>query len=237
MRRLLRFAARLYPHRWRQRYGAEFEALLDDLNPGWRDILDVVRGGMMVRFKESARAGSVFTFAFIGAAAMICVAFWLPAQYTSTGLIQPRAERQRIPEIVQGVMSRKELASLIQRLDLYAAERRNTPLEKVIDNMRRKIEFRPDNGNVTVTFTYSEPKAAQMVTQDFISKFIEKYRAGMTVQEIRDSPTGMLKPAALPKPVPPKPFLAAGIGLSGGGLLGLAFVQIRRRITKVQTSD
>jgi hypothetical protein len=34
MRRLLRLAAWLYPPAWRDRYGAEFEALLDDAGPG-----------------------------------------------------------------------------------------------------------------------------------------------------------------------------------------------------------
>jgi hypothetical protein len=42
---------RLYPRRWRQRYGAEFEQLLADLTdsgrrPGWRVALDVARGAL-----------------------------------------------------------------------------------------------------------------------------------------------------------------------------------------------
>lgn len=42
---------RLYPRRWRQRYGAEFEQLLADLTDsggraGWRVALDVARGAL-----------------------------------------------------------------------------------------------------------------------------------------------------------------------------------------------
>ena len=49
MRRLAEWAARLYPEPWRRRYGAELEALLDDLDPGWRDVASLVRGGMVMR--------------------------------------------------------------------------------------------------------------------------------------------------------------------------------------------
>ena len=45
MNRLCRLAVRLYPSWWRQRYETEFEALLDEMKPGWRDILNV--GGIV----------------------------------------------------------------------------------------------------------------------------------------------------------------------------------------------
>jgi hypothetical protein len=41
MRRLTRWAAKLYPRAWRHRYGAEFDALLEDISPSWRDACDV----------------------------------------------------------------------------------------------------------------------------------------------------------------------------------------------------
>jgi hypothetical protein len=43
MRTLLRWAARCYPKAWRERYGAEFEALLEDMSPSLRDVVDVLR--------------------------------------------------------------------------------------------------------------------------------------------------------------------------------------------------
>lgn len=36
------FLVRLYPKQWRDRYGAEFRALLDDHPPGLRDALDII---------------------------------------------------------------------------------------------------------------------------------------------------------------------------------------------------
>jgi hypothetical protein len=44
MRRWIGLAAGLYPAEWRGRYGAEFDALLDDAGLQWRDLADVIRG-------------------------------------------------------------------------------------------------------------------------------------------------------------------------------------------------
>lgn len=41
MKRIMKFLARLYPSTWRTRYGAEYEALLDDATPRPRDAFDV----------------------------------------------------------------------------------------------------------------------------------------------------------------------------------------------------
>jgi Gram-negative bacterial TonB protein C-terminal len=42
MRTLIRWAARLYPATWRNRYAAEFDALLDDISPSLGDLCDVL---------------------------------------------------------------------------------------------------------------------------------------------------------------------------------------------------
>jgi len=47
---------RLYPRRWRERYGAEFEALLEDSRHGAGQVIDVVRGALDARARE-ARGG------------------------------------------------------------------------------------------------------------------------------------------------------------------------------------
>ena len=51
-RRLVRWATRLYPRWWRKRYGAELDALLDDLDLRWHDIGSIVRGGMLMRLTQ-----------------------------------------------------------------------------------------------------------------------------------------------------------------------------------------
>jgi Gram-negative bacterial TonB protein C-terminal len=49
MRTLIRWAARLYPEAWRNRYAAEFDALLDDISPSLGDLCDVLGDVLRVR--------------------------------------------------------------------------------------------------------------------------------------------------------------------------------------------
>jgi hypothetical protein len=53
MRILIRWAARLYPARWRNRYAAEFDALLDDISPSLGDVFDVIVDVFRVRVTTS----------------------------------------------------------------------------------------------------------------------------------------------------------------------------------------
>lgn len=56
MRTLLRWAARLYPARWRNQYAAEFDSLLDDISPSFSDLCDVLRDVLLVRMTNSMDA-------------------------------------------------------------------------------------------------------------------------------------------------------------------------------------
>jgi hypothetical protein len=51
MRILTWLAARLYPAWWRRRYGAEYDALLEEIRPGWRDLLSVLTGALMMQMR------------------------------------------------------------------------------------------------------------------------------------------------------------------------------------------
>lgn len=53
MRTLIRWAARLYPATWRNRYAAEFDALLDDISPSLGDLCDVLGDVLRVRATTS----------------------------------------------------------------------------------------------------------------------------------------------------------------------------------------
>jgi TonB family protein len=49
MRRLIRWAAKLYPAAWRDRYDVEFEALLNEVGPSWQVLRNVVGGALTTR--------------------------------------------------------------------------------------------------------------------------------------------------------------------------------------------
>jgi len=51
MKRLARLVARLYPRRWRARYGPEFDALLEDANLTLLDVFGVVRSALEMRME------------------------------------------------------------------------------------------------------------------------------------------------------------------------------------------
>jgi len=53
MRTLIRWAARLYPPAWRNRYAAEFDALLDHISPSFGDVCDVLGDVLRVRATTS----------------------------------------------------------------------------------------------------------------------------------------------------------------------------------------
>ena len=86
MKRSIQLAANLYPHPWRERYSVEFDALLEDINPGWREFADILRGALTMQMTNAttylklagglAVAGAIVAIAGIrpGAIALAAVA-------------------------------------------------------------------------------------------------------------------------------------------------------------------
>jgi hypothetical protein len=58
MKRLIRLAAKLYPRNWRDRYGEEFAALLDDIHPAGRVAFDVLTGATLMQIRRFRRAAT-----------------------------------------------------------------------------------------------------------------------------------------------------------------------------------
>lgn len=52
MKRLIRLAARMYPKPWRDRYGDELEALLDDIGGGGRVAFNVLAGAILMQVRS-----------------------------------------------------------------------------------------------------------------------------------------------------------------------------------------
>jgi len=70
MKRLVRLVARLYPRSWRERYGAEFEALLDDafmdkLMADGRSVIDVFAGAVIMQVQRWKSFGPVVLIATV----------------------------------------------------------------------------------------------------------------------------------------------------------------------------
>src|SRR5258708_4679717 len=88
MRRLIGLAAYLYPAEWRRRYGAEFQCLLDDAPPTWRDLLDVVRAGLKLRLAGVSYVRSAIAWALIAFFFSAFVRGRMAEQYVATTVLQ-----------------------------------------------------------------------------------------------------------------------------------------------------
>src|SRR5580692_8023162 len=89
MRRWLRLAAGLYPWSWRERYGAEFQALLEDVNPDWREFTDVLRGALTMQMTNATTyLKLVGGLAVAGAVVATAVSFSFPRIYQSTAVMR-----------------------------------------------------------------------------------------------------------------------------------------------------
>ena len=235
MKTLLRCAAALYPSNWRARYGAELDALIEDAGGGWREFVDVCKGAI----KMQIVTGGVWRFAGVcGLAGLLIagVAAWrTPGQYQSVAVLRmapaPAEERlEKLTRAEQTILSRRSLATVIQKYKLYQEERKHTPLEDVVQNLRnRRIQIRmlgtpnsqAPSGAFAISFNGEDPRQAQAVTGELTAQFVDA---------LKDSaPLEVLDPASLPQSAfsPNRPaWLAAGLLL--GIVSGLVLLGIRR---------
>ena len=85
MNRLMRLAVAFYPAHWRARYGDEFEALLEDIHPGWLDFWNVVIGGFAMRLTS---IGPIpVALAAVGVLGGIAFSLQVPELYRSSATV------------------------------------------------------------------------------------------------------------------------------------------------------
>jgi hypothetical protein len=83
MKSFIRFAAKLYPRAWRERYGAEFEALLDDTGTDARIAFNVLVEAIGMRVQSWKRIAPAV---LLGTAALSLATCWAGQKpYTSPG--------------------------------------------------------------------------------------------------------------------------------------------------------
>jgi hypothetical protein len=159
MKRILKLLARLYPNEWRRRYGAEYEALLDEGTPRVRDAVDVFWGAFMMQITSWSSLRIVLVCALVGGLAAVAISFRTPVLYTSevvvlqftpkipspAGGLAMTAESQRphMPELAQRTFDQTLLEFIIRKYNLYPIERAKMPIADVVEKMRSAILIRP----------------------------------------------------------------------------------------------
>ena len=85
----MRLAAKLYPRAWRERYSDEFDALLEDYRPSWRELGDVMRGALKMQIKMSRVYLTIVAAAAVAGAIVAGAAvFTAPRTYVSSAVAQ-----------------------------------------------------------------------------------------------------------------------------------------------------
>jgi len=202
MNKWVRLVARLYPASWRQRYGTEFNALLDDSHSGWRDVADVFLGAVKMQMSMWSYRNVAVACGLAGLILAAGLAFWLPNLYVSRAMLHLNLEarnenssktplqdadawKEKIRQISAEAFSRRSLASIIQRpdLDLYKKDRTRKPLEDVIEQMKEKdikidlFRINSSATNFVVSFTYPDPVIAQKTVAALITKLVDSNQA------------------------------------------------------------
>jgi hypothetical protein len=208
MKRLLLFAARLYPFAWRRRYGNEFEALLEDVSPGWREVLDVFAGALTMQIKA---VGALPVFgAVTGALAGMVIAMSTPQLFASSAtflLASPTAANR-------GAAVAKDVEAALQGVV------GDSTAMKQATSVHLEGE-----GATTLVLSYqsADPQEAKRVADSLAAAIAE--HGGTTTFKLLEAPSLATNPVSDDRGI-----LAAsggGVGLLAGAIIRL--VRARRR--------
>jgi capsular polysaccharide biosynthesis protein len=226
----------LYPAAWRERYGDEFSALLEDVKPGWRALFDVLRGALKMRLTSVATYWKLGAgFAIAGLLAATIASFLIPKEYVSTAVLR-MTDLRDLAKLQERALSRTSLAQIIQSpgLELYPEERKTQPLEDVIATMRARhiqIQLMRNGENaeaITIAFRYPDREKARKVVGMLIGKLAEGAESKQGYQNLE-----VVNPPSLPlfAEKGKRPEMLLG-GLLAGFVIGLVcavFVRHPRR--------
>lgn len=141
--RLIQFAASLYPAWWRARYGPEFAALLEDVNPGARTFVNILKGALLMQFNRLDLARAAAACLLVGVIAAGAALFATPRHFASSLSIEVQATddaawpETAAPEALG--FNDTNLTQVIDTLGLYRGERGNLTDAEVLNQFRRDI--------------------------------------------------------------------------------------------------
>jgi hypothetical protein len=237
--RWAKWAARLYPFAWQRRYGAEFDALIEDGGGGWRETADVLKGAIVMHVRSSKTVRLIAACGLVGMGIASMAVWVMSHRYVSTAVLRCYAElflpyaHGTPPRFVAEALSRKNLEEVMAQYDLYGEERRAGRTDYAVDTMRRNIFIAPigkggRGGSQVFRLSYASevPRRAQQVTKTLVAQLMDanlraKDGGALGVLEVIDPPN------APQRAVPKLPALA-GVGLFGGALLGLIVAVVIR---------
>jgi hypothetical protein len=202
-------------------------------------------------------AGRLAAFAVAGCVAAAALSYLIPSRYISTAEMRisppldpkrwyasrpPEPFADRFHRMRAQLLSDASLLELTQRraLMLYNPDVARALVRKMRDGDLH-IEPVPPSA-FRITFTYRNPRLAQAVVRELVTKTVEGYAtearyrattAGGEFKRMEEFRAGenveVLDPASLPQtPIYPNRLVIAAVGLGVGLLLGIAMLVLRR---------
>jgi hypothetical protein len=241
MTRLIRLVARLYPLGWRERYGNEFDALLEDVDADWLDLLNVLKGALAMQIRHFGMIA--VTFAALGALVAGIVAHRIPEKYVSSDVVDVYsvvaandAATSQLGKHIDNVLSEDSLSAIIRNEGLYdyKGDSDERSLHTLTHQLRQatEIELQPSQvpsatvGKLTVSFTYHNAAKAKQVTDDLLRLLLadgfNETQDSRLQFRIRDWPTLTTQPQGLRR------AFVVGFGCALGLLMGAIIGWLRR---------
>lgn len=257
MKRIIQFVSRLYPASWKHRYGIEFDALLEDVDPNWHTLLNILRGVMEMQLR-TWNAGKILVTAGM-AGALVGLIAWLaiPNRYGSTAVLKIALSPDRLTtdktvvkyvnSLAEQSISRPALIQIIRKFSLYEPEQAKIPLDDIVNNMESDISIRPmgqssDKGAAvfSIQFVYRDPITAQRVTEDLAESLIDgnldfSLREGKSLAE--GSTLELVNaPSLKNRPLNPRLSRITTTGTAAGLAVGALLALIRRSMRPAQST-
>jgi uncharacterized protein involved in exopolysaccharide biosynthesis len=205
MKPLLRIAARLYPRCWRQRYGREFDALLEDVEPGWRELIDVATGALKMQIRTLATIPVLCTLAggIVGGA----IAMRTPRLFSSSATILFTA-----PDVASAnsTTAQEFRGTLVSALVASGAMKARTLVE---------IQKNARAGTVKVTYLDRDPARSQHVAEKLAAAVVANSAERVSSSQILVSPQFPTAPTGPDYPL--NVASGGGVGLAGGAIATL----------------
>ncbi len=210
MDHLTKLATNLYPRWWRDRYGEEFAALLEDARPGLRGTLDIVKSALWLQLTTYSFKRTVLAGALAGVAVAMIVSLFATPQVASTGHLiliaretpdnAPRVLGNEFQRLMSNTLTDANLASIIRKLDLFHNERQRMQRNEVLALMKSSIAIsmatRATNSTtVEIRFEYPEPRKAVLTVEELTTSLQQANRAKGEVRSFRTAlPTVAIYP-------------------------------------------
>jgi hypothetical protein len=227
---------------------------LEDINTGFGDLLNIVKGALLMQLHLSNVPLMAAVFALLGIFAALFVSIERPRRYASTAVIavrtdQPDAIRQvLIFDVGPSVLSDESLSHIIEQNGLYPSGRGNGATADGLRRFRESLTVVPvENstphqpiGNLPtldafkVSFTYPDSQKARKVTAGLVRRIIEE-NLHVREREVADDWIHYHLQMRLIDPPDQVPLGASliemiSLGLGAGALAGVAIALLRRRI-------